>query len=467
MYRGFENMLTISKCERSKVFDLLFVGYGGPPFCIRLWDDWCWRTEALGHPQCTLVFNSPESLAALIKHPSETTLGEAFLSGDIDIGGDIFAVFEIAEYVFSSPHGRLRKTLETLYRVVLSAMISLKKGTAHSLKRDRSAISYHYDQPVTFFRPWLGQSLVYSCAYFEGMNEPLASAQEKKLELVCRKLRLKHDDRFLDIGCGWGSLVLHAASAHKVYAQGITISQEQAVVAANRIAVARMTQSCRVDLLDYRLAPSYFAPFDKIASLGMFEHVGVKQLARYFQTVRRMLKPGGMFLNHGITRAPVTQVEGKVSFGKRLGLSLLQLPFVRRAHSSSFIDKYVFPDGELSTLSETLAAAETGGLEVRDVENLREHYELTLRAWVDNLQRCKAQIVQEFSDLIYRTWLLYMAGSAAAFRRGDIAIHQTLLCRLEGGKSGLPLTRSDWYRTPLTEDQPVAKPSQLNALGTP
>lgn len=202
---------------------------------------------------------------------------------------------------FSLSAGSSEKILETFSRLVLGVVQWWKKGTVHSVGRDRSAISRHYDQPVSFYRPWLGESLVYSCGYFESSDDDLALAQLNKLELVCRKLRLRPEDRFLDIGCGWGSLILHAASQHNVYAQGITISQEQAAVAAARIDSAQLTQSCRADLVDYREAPSRYAPFDKIASLGMFEHVGMQQLPRYFQTVYSMLKPGGIFLNHGIS----------------------------------------------------------------------------------------------------------------------------------------------------------------------
>jgi cyclopropane-fatty-acyl-phospholipid synthase len=321
-------------------------------------------------------------------------------------------------------------------------------GSPHSFTRDRSAISHHYDQPVDFFRPWLGDSLVYSCAYFRSPEDDLATAQANKLELVCRKLRLKPSDRFLDIGCGWGSLVLHAASRHRVEAQGITISQEQAAVAAARIRDAQVAQSCSADLLDYRHAPSRFMAFDKIASLGMFEHVGMKNLPRYFRTVYDLLQPRGLFLNHGIAKTQIgrpAQSPEKTIFTRSIEAFLSQVPQLRRVHTSSFIDKYVFPDGELVTISEAMRAAEGAGFEVRDVENLREHYELTLRAWVDGLQRNAGQLLKQVSDATYRTWLLYMAGSAAAFHRGDIAVYQMLLSRPERGASGLPLTREDWY----------------------
>jgi cyclopropane-fatty-acyl-phospholipid synthase len=432
------------------MLDALFEDYRGASFGVRLWDEWSWDTAADGCPKCVLIFHSHSSLKTLLAHPSELTLGEAFLAGQIDVEGDLFAVFEVVEYVFRRPQGRRRRFAEALTRSAFVAIDWLNKGPVHSVKRDRAAISHHYDQPVEFFRLWLGDCLVYSCAYFQSPGDGLAAAQANKLELICRKLGLRHDDRFLDIGCGWGSLILHAASRHNVYAQGTTISHEQAAVATARIEAARMTQSCRVDLLDYRLAPGHFAPFDKIGSVGMFEHVGTAHLSEYFRIVHSMLKPGGVFLNHGIARAPIGRNESKSRLAGLIERVLERLPMLRRTQRSSFIDRYVFPDGELCTLSEALTAAEEAGFEVRDVENLREHYELTLRAWVKNLERSKQQIVEQFSERTYRIWLLYMAGSAASFHRGDIAVYQTLMCRPDAGESRLPLTRHDWY-----QEQPI------------
>ncbi len=250
---------------------------------------------------------APRAFESLVLRPSEITLGEAFLAGDIDVEGDLFSVFAVTEHIFHCPQGRRRKFMETLSRIVFEITRWWNHGSPHTVESDRSAISHHYDQPVDFFRPWLGDSLVYSCAYFRSPEDDLATAQANKLELVCRKLRLKPSDRFLDIGCGWGSLVLHAASHHHVEAQGITISQEQAAVAAARIRAAEVAQSCGAELLDYRHAPDRFLAFDKIASLGMFEHVGMKNLPRYFRTVYDLLRPRGLFLNHGIAKTKIAQ----------------------------------------------------------------------------------------------------------------------------------------------------------------
>jgi len=435
----------IAHTEREKLLSLLFDGYDGPPFAIRLWDGWRWHSPARGEAQCTLTIHSASALRSLLLHPSDVTLGEAFLAKDIDVEGDIFSVFDLAEHVFHCQKGRHQRILEAASGILFGTGTWLKSGARHSQKRDSEAISYHYDQPVGFYQPWLGDSLVYSCAYFESANDGIDTAQDRKLELICTKLRLQPGEHFLDIGCGWGSLILHAALQHHADAYGITLSREQEAVASARIAAARLTQSCHVKLLDYRKAVGAFPAFDKISSVGMFEHVGLRNLPLYFRTARSLLKPGGVFLNHGIARAHAAS-GGNLSF---LDRSLI--PFLRnvlglsRPHHTSFIDKYVFPDGELVTLSQAVQAAEAAGFEVRDVENLREHYELTLRCWVDGLRRNASELMKLVSETTYRIWLLYMAGSAAAFKRGDIAVYQMLLNRPDRGSSHLPLTREDWY----------------------
>lgn len=196
------------------------------PFAVRLWDGWAWTSSHQEKSQCTLVFNSSHSLQAMMAHPTEITVGESFLAGELDVEGDLFAAFEAADFVFHRPRGQRRRLIEIFSRLVIHVLDWFRKGASHSLKRDQAAISHHYNQPIEFFKPWLGNSLVYSCAYFESVSDTLSAAQQKKLELVCRKLRLRHEDRFLDIGCGWGSLILHAAERHHVYSQGITISTE-------------------------------------------------------------------------------------------------------------------------------------------------------------------------------------------------------------------------------------------------
>ncbi|HEV2326328.1 MAG TPA: cyclopropane-fatty-acyl-phospholipid synthase family protein [Terracidiphilus sp.] len=401
--------------------DELFQGYEGPQFAVRLWDGWEWACRTDGAPACTMVLADPAALTALLAKPNELTLGDAFISGALEVEGDLFSAFAVAEHLFSRPRRMRRRIAEKAALALFGLGQWMRHGAVNSRRRDRASIAYHYDQPVSFFEPWLGESLVYSCAYFHQAGEPLDQAQRQKLDLVCRKLRLKPGERFLDIGCGWGSLALHAAGCG-AQAHGITLSREQAATAQRRIERRRISENCTAELRDYRDLDGDLEPFDKIASVGMFEHVGLKNLPLYFGIAYRLLKPGGLMLNHAIARSQLAPVR-----------------------ADSFIERYVFPDGRLVTLTETLEAAQSQGFEVRDVENLREHYELTLRQWVAGLKAHREELLRQVPEKTYRIWLLYMAGSAAAFRRGNIAVYQTLLSRPDKGKSGLPLTRADLY----------------------
>jgi len=380
------------------------------------------------------VVADPAALTALLAKPNELTLGEAFIDGALDVEGDLFSVFAVADHLFKRPRAFKRGMAEKTALAVFELGMRIRHGTVSSRRRDRASIAYHYDQPVSFFAPWLGESLVYSCAYFRDAGEPLEEAQRQKLDHVCRKLRLKTGERFLDMGCGWGSLTMHAASCG-AQAHGITLSREQAATAQSRIHRADLDAGCTIELCDYRELEGRRPQFDKIASVGMFEHVGLKNLPLYFGIAYRLLRPGGLLLNHAIARAQLARV-----------------------HEGSFVERYVFPDGRLVTLTETLAAAQSQGFEVRDVENLRENYELTLRQWVAGLKAHREELLRQVPEKTYRIWLLYMAGSAAAFRCGDIAIYQTLLSRPDRGKSGLPLTRADLYAADRPASPPSAKP---------
>lgn len=419
---------SLDHSRRTQFFDSLFQGYSGTPFAVRSADGWNWSSHKDAGPEATMVFNSAEAWHALMEDPSERTLGEAFIDGHLDFEGNIFSVFPIARFVLDRPASTRYNILRTVWRTSANAKRALRLGTTHSKARDRAAISYHYDLPTDFYRPWLGPTLAYSCAYFREPDDNLDSAQKNKLELICRKLDLQPDDRFLDIGCGWGSLIIHAASQHNAMAHGITLSKEQEAVAKERISHARLQEKCTVELRDYRDMPSLPVKFDKIASVGMFEHVGLKKLHDYFSIARQMLAPNGSFLNHGIARSAVHPPA-----------------------KDSFIDKYVFPDGELVPLGQVLEIAESVGFEVRDVDNLRFHYERTLRRWVENLQANAKTVLQHVSDRTYRIWLLYMAGSADAFRTGRIELYQVLLGPRPGLLTGKLSTREHWYDSWTTE----------------
>jgi cyclopropane-fatty-acyl-phospholipid synthase len=399
----------------------LFRTYDGPPFAVRLWNGWNWSSAPRhGAAACTLVINTPQALSTLLLRPGQVALGEAFLAKEIDVEGDLFSVFDVVDHILRHPVPLRQKLLRALGAVGYA----VTRASGHSRSRDQASVAYHYDQPPEFFRPWLGSTLAYSCAYFQHESDTLDAAQEQKLDLICRKLRLHPGERFLDIGCGWGSLVLHAAGRWGAEADGITLSREQAKVADRRIVGSGLAHSCTVVLRDYRELDPRRRTYNKIASVGMSEHVGLKNLPRYFHLAFRLLQPGGVFLNHAIALSSRFRPRG----------------------ADSFIDRYVFPDGQLVTLTQTIAAAEAAGFEVRDVENLREHYARTLRCWVEGIRHHRDALLARVPEKTYRIWLLYMAGCAAAFRRGDIAIYQVLLSRPDHGDSRLPLTREDWYR---------------------
>ena len=403
----------------------LFSGYEGPTFSIRLWNGWQWNIGERP-PACTLAINAPGVLASLAASANEVTLGGAFVRKELDVEGDLFSALSVAGHLMRRPRALRRQLLENVTANLISGAVDLRRwlghGPPHSKARDQAAISYHYDLPVGFYRPWLGDSLAYSCAYFRRADDTLEQAQNQKLDLVCRKLRLRPREHFLDIGCGWGSLVLHAARCYRAQAHGITLSREQANFANRSIRNAGLMDACTVEHRDYRNCSELQATFDKIASVGMFEHVGLARLRGYFAAVHKLLKPGGVFLNHGIVRSRLAPTP-----------------------KSSFINRYVFPDGNLVTVTQAIDAAERAGFEVRDAENLREHYELTLRRWVAGLQRHKDALLQLVPETTYRIWLLYTAGSAAAFQSGAIAVQQVLLSRPDCGRSRLPMLREDWY----------------------
>jgi cyclopropane-fatty-acyl-phospholipid synthase len=401
-------------------------------FAVRLWDGTV--IPATERADFTLVINSPGALRLAFMPPFDLNAGRAFAAGLLDCEGNVESAVD-ALYVATGsvrasafPHlfGLLRRLPKESLPKLREAGL---RGRLHSKERDRAAIGFHYDQPVAFYQSILDRAMVYSCAYFDdgvtSLDDGVTSlddAQAAKLDYTLRKLRLSPGERFLDIGCGWGALVI-AAARRGARALGVTLSVQQHAEAQRRIAAAGLTDLARVELRDYRDLGA--ARFEKIASIGMFEHVGREKLPEYFGSAYTLLEPGGLFLNHGIADESSRRRNGRIG---------------------GFVGRFVFPDGHLVRISDALKVAERCGFEVRDVENLREHYTRTLRCWVSNIERNRDAAIAASGEQSYRVWRLYMAGSARGFRTGRMGVFQSLLAkpRADGG-SDLPPTRRDLY----------------------
>jgi cyclopropane-fatty-acyl-phospholipid synthase len=374
-----------------------------------------------------IVLRSPAALRRIVTSPGELGFARAFVAGDLDIEGDVYEVLASLER---------RRTLVPLIRELVPVARALGiaalrplpappeearlRGRRHSRARDAAAIAHHYDVSNRFYRLVLGPSMTYSCALFNRPGATLEQAQEAKHELVARKLGLSEGMRLLDVGCGWGGMLLHAAGRCGVSAVGVTISRRQAELARERVREAGLADRVEIRLADYREVAD--GPYDAIASIGMFEHVGRSQLDVYFRRLRALLRPGGRLLNHGIGRPP----RRRSLVGRR-----------------TFVNRYVFPDGELHEVGTVVSRLQAAGFEVRHLESLREHYALTLRRWVRNLEDSWDEAVAEAGSARARIWRLYMAGSALGFEAGRLQVHQVLAVRPAGGASGLPL-RPAW-----------------------
>ena len=381
----------------------------GLPLALTLWNGRSVMPAVA--PSVTVTVRSPKVLGSLVK-PTMGRLARHYVEGELDVDGDMREITRIGEaFSASLPDANGAR---------------LRKWMRHTRVFDRKAIHYHYDVGDDFFALWLDRRRVYSCAYFRRADDTLELAQEQKLDYICRKLRLQPGERLLDIGCGWGALIQWAAERYGVRALGVTLSENQYQYARDRIRDSGLQDRCEVRLLDYRDAPED-EPFDKIASIGMFEHVGRKNLALYFAKIRRLLKPGGLVMNHGITLNAPEQEE----LGSGIG---------------EFIDDYVFPGGELVHISQVIAEMSAQGIECSDVESLRPHYARTLWHWVDRLDANADAARACVGEKLFRIWRIYMAGSAHAFQRGWMSVYQVLAGRPNAaGAMCMPLTRDDIY----------------------
>jgi cyclopropane-fatty-acyl-phospholipid synthase len=381
------------------------------PLRVVLWDG---REVDLSEdkPRVTVRLKEAGAASALAR-PSLLTLAEAYIEGHADLEGDMREAIRGAEAIARSAN-------RTLFD-------QTAEPARHSKRVDRDAIRHHYDVSNEFYALWLDPRMVYSCAYFREEGDSLETAQLQKLDHICRKLRLVPGERFLDIGCGWGALVIRAAEKYGVDATGITLSENQHRLASERIRAAGLEDRCRVLLQDYRDHPGD-GTYDKIASVGMFEHVGLRNLPTYFGTVKRLLRERGLFMNHGITAA---------NTGNRpVGMG-----------GGEFIGRYVFPNGELPHLHLVARDMSDQSLEVHDVECLRPHYAKTLDLWSANFEGHLAEAVAASDERTTRIWRLYLAGCAHAFEQSWVSIYQVLASKqTHPGRSELPLTR-DWiYR---------------------
>ncbi|KAB2698897.1 class I SAM-dependent methyltransferase [Ochrobactrum sp. Kaboul] len=403
-----------------------------PQLNVKLWDG----TQIGAFDGPTLAIKDPSVVRQVVLKPNYDTLISLWTSGAVDIeNGTIFDVAEtkidghLKDRIKALPKWQLLKGIPSLlFAGKAKDQENIDGKSPFVSGSNKEAITHHYDVSNEFYQLFLDERMVYTCAYFTDWQNSLDQAQHDKLDLICRKLRLKPGDRFLDIGCGWGALLIHAVQNYGVIGTGVSLSEAQTALARQRIQAAGLEDKITIHIKSYTELDQ---EFDKISSIGMFEHVGIAHYDTYFKSVRRLLRPGGLYMHHAITRR---MKKNKKSFNRK---SAEHLALV----------KYIFPGGELDHLGMTVENLEGHGFEVHDVENLREHYGRTCRMWADRLHANFDKAVAEVGYARARLWILYLAGCALAFERGTVQINQTLASKRKRGISAVPQTRADIYQS--------------------
>ncbi len=414
-------------------------------FCVQLWDGTLIPLGDSADPRFYLSIKGPGVLGAVLRKPTLENILLQYASGGIDYhGGDLITFYEVVRnrgkrtksVSSSSIKKKISKSL--IFREALNLFFAPREQkdvyqysgdeTGRRAERDnKQFVQFHYDLSNAFYELFLDKEMQYSCGYFTEWNNDLNTAQQDKLDMICRKLRLQPGDRFLDIGCGWGGLLCHAAKKYGVQAHGVTLSQKQYDAALQKVNDLSLTDNVKVELRDYN---SLNGEYDKISSIGMYEHVGISNFPAYFSKIRSLLRDRGLFLNHGITRRAKKSKRHfrKITPGRR------------------FILKYIFPGSELDHIGHTLEAMESCGFEIHDVEAWREHYARTTRLWCQGLEENREKAIELVGEDRFRMWIAYLAGVSFAFHDGSLRIFQTVATKHDRkGGSSMPPTRADLY----------------------
>jgi cyclopropane-fatty-acyl-phospholipid synthase len=410
MLQALRQRFTLEADDARALVVRTFEAHPSPNFGVRLWDGQ--EVKFTDRPEFVIGFKDAEAFRRCFVTRDPAEFAEAYVEGRLSIDGDLWAAAALCGYLRELQVG-LSDKLRLVPKLVGSA-------SPHTPERDRRDVQTHYDLSDDFFRLFLDEKMIYSCAYFANPEQSLEQAQERKLELVCKKLALRPGETFLDVGCGWGALVIWAAQRYGVRARGITLSENQAAESRQRVAAAGLSDRVTIELRHYAELPEN--AFDKIGSVGMCEHVGLAKLPTYLRTLHRALRPGGLLLNHGITEPPNNQ----------------------GGTGGAFIFRHVFPGAELAPVSKLQAEMEALGFEIEDVQALRRHYALTLREWFRRFRERRDQAATLVPERVLRIWDLYLAGCARAFEDGVIGVHQVLAAKPDArGRTQAHLTREE------------------------